>query len=309
MPDFVEKSRLISHTDSPIEVNQLIEEKLEQIIQEGDKPYVTLQQQIEILYQLADFDFGRFLLQNQGINGYWTHYMLTYPLEKNNSHQTDLEKFLLECAPTVLATQERFKLFLKENQKTVENNKKLACIPCGMMGELLYLNFSEINSIQLIGIDYDASTLEDAKKLAKEKNLLEFTTFKKSDAWDLNLKNEFDLISSNGLNIYEPNNEKVIALYQQFYTALKPNGKLVTSFLTPPPGLADDCEWNMKKINPQDLLLQKIIFTDILNLKFQCFRSTKQTTEQLESVGFKNICFIPDTANLFPTVTAIKPQE
>lgn len=45
--------------------------------------------QLELLEQLSQFDFGRYLLQNQGINGYWSHYMLTYPWEgrqtgKNN---------------------------------------------------------------------------------------------------------------------------------------------------------------------------------------------------------------------------------
>lgn len=307
MTTVIEKSRLISHETLPTEINQLIQVKTAQIIQEGDKAYVTVDRQIDILHQLTQFDFGRFLLQNQGINGYWTHVMLTYPWSNDHSHQTDLEKFLLERAPTILATQERFRIFLNENQKSVANHKRLACIPCGMMGELLYLNFSDIENIQLIGIDYDDAALEDAKRLAKDKNLLTFTSFNQADAWTLNLINEFDLISSNGLNIYEPDDDKVIALYQQFYNALKPNGKLVTSFLTPPPGSSDFCEWHMEKINPQDLLLQKIIFADILNVKWQCFRSTEQTKQQLESVGFENICLFPDKASLFPTVTAIKP--
>ena len=95
-------------------------------------------------------------------------------------------------------------------------------------------------------------------------------------------------------------------MYQKFYDALKPNGKLVASFVTPPPGFAEFCEWNIEEINPQDLLLQKIIFVDILDIKCQCFRSTQQTKEQLDSVGFKSIDFIPDKANVFPTVIAIK---
>jgi chemotaxis methyl-accepting protein methylase len=38
---------------------------------------------------------------------------------------------------------------------------------------------------------------------------------------------EFDLISSNGLNIYVKDKEQVIALYQKFFDALKPGGTLV----------------------------------------------------------------------------------
>jgi SAM-dependent methyltransferase len=298
-------NKLISHKNTSRDIDNLIKHKSKQIINGGVKNHISIKKQLEILNKLSQFDFGRFLLQNQGVNGFWTHYVLTYSW-KNRNYQNDIEKFLLEQAPTILATQERFQIFLNENQKSVANNKKLACIPCGMMGELLYLNFNAINNIQLIGIDYDISALNEAKKLAAAKKLLDYTIFHQADAWNLNLKNKFDHISSNGLNIYEPNEKKVIALYKQFYEVLKPNGKLVTSFLTPPPSLTKNCEWNMEFINTEDLLLQKLIFVDIIQAKWQCYRSTQQTKLQLESVGFKDIYFIPDKANLFPTVTAIK---
>jgi len=126
------------------------------------------------------------------------------------------------------------------------------------------------------------------------------------DAWKMTFKNEFDLISSNGLNIYEPDDERVTQLYQAFYNALKPGGKLVTSFLTPPPTLSNSCEWDMAAINQADLLKQKIIFVDILEAKWQCFRTSTQTQLRLESVGFEQIEFIYDKARLFPTVIAYK---
>lgn len=37
-----------------------------------------------------------------------------------------------------------------------------------MMGELLYLAFTSIDNISLIGIDYDEKTLEDAKQLSQK---------------------------------------------------------------------------------------------------------------------------------------------
>lgn len=91
-----------------------------------------------------------------------------------------------------------------------------------------------------------------------------------------------------------------------FYRALKTNGKLVTSFVTPPPTQSEVCEWDFSKIDKDHLLLQKIIFADILNAKFQCYRSSLQTKQQLESAGFKQIKFIYDNAKLFPTVIAYK---
>lgn len=305
--------KLISHTDKPVDINKLVKEKIKKIKTEGDKPYVTVEKQLDLLTQLTEFDFGRFLLQNQGINGYWTHYMLTFPwfgrkTGKNNKDQplNKTEDFILNQSPTMLATQQRFEIFLKENQKCIKNDAKLACIPCGMMGELLYLNFDDINNIELIGIDYDPVALEDAKNLAKKKKLIKFTKLIQGDAWHLDFNNEFDLVSSNGLNIYEPDDQKVTELYHQFYIALKSNGKLVTSFLTFPPSLTDKCEWNMSKVNSDNLLLQKIIFSNIVEAKFQCYRSSEQTKKQLESVGFVDIQFIYDDAKIFPTVVAYK---
>ena len=117
---------------------------------------------------------------------------------------------------------------------------------------------------------------------------------------------KMNLISSNGLNVYEPDDEKVIELYRQFYKALKPGGKLVTSLLTYPPAVKNQCEWDMSKINQNDLLLQKIIFVDISEAKWQSYRSSEQTNAQLKSAGFENIQFIYDDAKMFPTVIAYK---
>jgi SAM-dependent methyltransferase len=206
----------------------------------------------------------------------------------------------------MLATQQRFEIFLKENQKQVKNNAKLACIPCGMMGELLYLDYKNIESIQLIGIDYDLDTLNDANSLAQQQGLEKFLNLIHRDAWNLGFKEEFDLISSNGLNIYEPNIQKVTELYSQFYQSLKAGGTLVTSFLTHPPTLTDHCEWELSKVNQNDLMLQKMLFVDVIGAKWQCYSSSDQTYEQLKAVGFDEIEFIYDEAKLFPTVVALK---
>jgi SAM-dependent methyltransferase len=313
MTNTMEPEKLISHTASVENIDVLLQQISARIRNENDKPYATVERQLELLQQLTEFDFGLFLLQNRGINGYWTHYMLTHPwfgkkTGKNNRGvmMGELESFILNRAPTILATQERFEIFLKMNQASVKNGAKLACIPSGMMGELLYLNSDMGEVVQLIGIDYDPHALLDAHKLALTRGLVEIIHLEQANAWDLKIENAFDLISSNGLSIYEADDNKVTALFQEFFKALKPGGKLVTSFLTPPPTLSDACEWDFSQINQDDLLLQKIIFVDILDSKFQCYRSTAFTQTQLESVGFSRIEFIQDKANMFPTVVAYK---
>ena len=118
----------------------------------------------------------------------------------------------------------------------------------------------------------------------------------------------FDLISSNGLNIYEPDDAKVTELYVQFYQALKQGGKLVTSFLTcrPSSSSPSPCEWDFLNINQKDLLLQKTLFMDVIDAKWQCFRSSEQTKKQLHEAGFRDIRFIYDMARMFPTAVAVK---
>lgn len=114
------------------------------------------------------------------------------------------------------------------------------------------------------------------------------------------------LLSSNGLNVYEPDIDKLTELYRQFHLALKPGGKLVTSFLTYSSFNSEKSEWDMTKINPEAVLLQKIIFSDVLTPKWSSFCSSSEMHQQLASVGFKSISIIPDQAMLFPTVVAIK---
>ncbi|MDX1836341.1 class I SAM-dependent methyltransferase [Legionella taurinensis] len=306
---------LISHQQETEALSAVAARVAEKIKQQGRQDGFSVAEQLELLQELQSFDFGRFLLQNQGINGFWTHYMLTHPFhgrltgKNNRGHAfSPLEKFILDDSPLMLATQERFTFFLKENQTGVRPGATLACIPCGMMGELLYLDFQGVSDCRLVGIDYDADTLRDAKQLAVEKGLNPWLVLKQADAWKITAEDEYDLISSNGLSIYEPGTERLLQLYQRFYTALKPGGKLVTSFVTPPPTETHPGEWDLSQINLEHLRLQKLLFTTLIDSKFRCFRSSQETEALLSQAGFSSIRFIYDKARLFPTVTAFKPQ-
>jgi SAM-dependent methyltransferase len=304
---------LLSHQVETESLELAIEKIKKRIIKEGDKPHATSAFQLQILEELTQFELGRFVLLHGGLNGYWTHYILTHPwknrktgLDPQGLPFKNMEHFFLNRAPAILATQQRFEIFLKQNQMKVKDGAKLACIPSGLLGELLYLDFSGIQEISLIGIDLDPETLTQAEMLAEQQGLSKWMKTLKKDAWDLRIENEFDLISSNGLNIYEPNDAKVTQLYQQFYRALVPGGRLVTSFLSFPPLAPDQCEWELSKIDKEAALLQRIIFSDLLGAKWQCYRSSHMTEQQLKAAGFKEIEFIYDEAKIFPTVIAEK---
>jgi restriction endonuclease Mrr len=114
------KNNLISHTSNPSELSQQIEAISDRILTE--KSNELAQKKLALLEQLSAFEFGQFLIQNSCINGYWTHYMLTHPWNRLNHCKNDVEAFLLEKSPSILATQERFSIFLEENQSVVANN-------------------------------------------------------------------------------------------------------------------------------------------------------------------------------------------
>ena len=104
-------NKLLSHNNNPEALQNTIEKIKSRIIAQGNLPYVTVEKQLAILSVLSQFEFGQFLLQNQGLNGYLTHYVLMYPWNRNQN-LSELEKFLLEKSPVVIATQERFQIFL-----------------------------------------------------------------------------------------------------------------------------------------------------------------------------------------------------
>ena len=98
----------------------------------------------------------------------------------------------------------------------------------------------------------------------------------------------------------------MIELYQQFYQALKPNGVLVISFLTPPPAPGYQTEWKLDEVNPQDALMQKMVLSDIISGKWQVFRTEEQVRSQLEKAGFRETEIHYDKAHIFPTLVAKK---
>ena len=81
---------------------------------------------------------------------------------------------------------------------------------------------------------------------------------------------------------------------------------LVTSFLTPPPTLSEDSPW--RNYDPLEALKQNTLFSEVIGVQWQAFRTEGQTRAQLEQAGFTpdNIQFRYDSQGMFPTVIAKK---
>jgi hypothetical protein len=54
------------------------------------------------------------------------------------------------------------------------------------------------------------------------------------------------------------------------------------------------------------LQLQRIVFLNILDVRWQCFRNEERTRLQLKDAGFNKLEIIYDRARVFPTVLAHK---
>lgn len=304
----------LSHEQRDSSLQAAINNIVDKVKNRQNLTYVTVEKQLELIDLLSDFGLGRFLLERGGLDGYWTDYIIKHPskgrltgLNDENKTLNSLESFLLNQAPTVLATQQRFEIFKVEIQKRLHDGASLASIPCGLMADLLDLDFTTTSNISLVGIDLDPESITYAKQYAETLNLSNHCNFSQCDAWTLDIHEEFDLITSNGLAIYEPDDAKVTGLYRGFFEALKPGGCLITSFLTPPPVPGLKTEWKLESVNMQDALLQKIIFADILDCKWQVFRTEETVKSQLQMAGFDEIEIIYDNAHIFPTVVARKP--
>jgi SAM-dependent methyltransferase len=308
--------RILSHGGAALPFEQKLAEKRREMSEKGDLADATVGEQLDLLDQLIEFPFGRFLLEHRGWNGYWTDFVMEHPergrengTAPDGRRLTDLERQLLDTFPTVLATQERSRHFATIIQEHLVDGAVLASIPCGLMRDLLGRNFDGLSDVRLVGIDIDRESLSEARHLAKQYGQSVSATFLQKDAWEIGLHDEFDLIASNGLNIYEPDNGRVTDLYRCFFTALRPGGVLVTSFLTPPPAIDPASEWNMTAIDPKALRLQRLIFVDIVGATFQCYRNSSVTNTQLREAGFWVCDVIWDQARMFPTVVARKASQ
>lgn len=260
-----------------------------------------LDEKIKLLTELSEFELGRFLLTQRGLNGYWTAYVILHGPRLLGL--SSLESWILEHAPGIKGTRERFFIFQQQVQKRLSNNMALASIPCGLMDDLLTLDYSDRHDITLTGIDLDSSSLALAEKNARN-HRIDFTNFIQKDAWKLEAKDSFDVIVSNGLNIYEPDPQRLIELYTQFYSALKEEGTLITSFVTPPPAISSRSPW--RQVNEADALKQRIIFGELIKVNWQSYQLEGDVVHQLEQVGFSVQEVIYDSQGVFPTIVAKK---
>ncbi len=306
------KTHNLSHSKTLTSFEECLDAIRHKVISRGDLTYATVSYQLEIITQLCDFSLGRFILEHRGANGFWTDYILSHPNKgritgKNIDGKplNMIEDYLLNRCPTVLAHQERFINFRGITQNLLKSGCVIASIPSGVMSDLLTLDFSGLHDVMLYGIDIDLDSLLLAEASGKEKKIMNLKLVRE-DAWQTSYKNMFDIITSCGLNVYEQDSSKVIQLYKKFFEALKPGGSLVTAILTFPPGESYESDWVTKDLPSQDIILDKLLHKDILDVNWRNFRSLKYLDIEFKAAGFSHIDVVFDKHHIFPTIIAKK---
>ncbi len=306
-------SNIIAYNDDN-SYEESFNELKQKILKNSDKSDIPAAERMQILEDFSACEMGKYLIQYRILNGTWSRYITLYPqngkltgLSSDGKPLSDFERWTLERCPLALATQERFFTFQKLLQSKFKDGMKVLSIPCGLMDDLLGLNYHNMRDFKLLGVDMDKKSLELALENAIQNNLQRHCEFIEADPWNLQINDHFDIITSNGLNIYEPDDERVEMVYSKIYKLLKPGGTLINSFFTPPPTREQKSEWDASQISGSDLRMQSILLGDILNVKWiAAHRSAATVHDSLKDGGFKDINIIYDRQKLFPTVVAIK---
>lgn len=253
--------------------------------------------------ELAGFELGRYLLDNLGLNGRWTSYVLMHPergartgLSSDGTPLCELEAWLLGRCPILLATQQRFRLMRALTQSLLRSGMRLASLPSGLMDDLLTLDYSGVDDVSLTAIDLDPDALRDAQRNLSRLGTSAAVEFEQRDAWQLNVHDRWDLITSNGLNIYVEADDLCTAFYRQVARALRPQGLFVVSFITPPQ------QW--QPFDPADLARQRLLFQDVVPVRWSCCREEATTRRQLAEAGFEVLSVSADAQRMFPAVLA-----
>ncbi|KAB7765274.1 class I SAM-dependent methyltransferase [Xanthomonas maliensis] len=302
------RGQLISHSpDPPPQDEALLRSVRSRLIAaHADAPA-----QLDVLLCQVDalwtFEFGRFLLRNRGLNADWAHQIVTYrPGTLTPASTPALQYALFERLPSMLATRERFGIFRRQLQRLLRPGLTLASIPCGYMSELLTLDYRHCPDVRLLGSDLDPQALEGARALAQQHGLERQVALQLADAWAPGEPDSVDVLTSNGLNIYEPDDARVVALYRAFFARLRPAGMLVTSCLTPSPAQSAQSPWKLAAIDACAAHLQAQLFREVIQTHINV-RTPAHTRAQLERAGFVDVRVIEDSAGIFPTFIASKP--
>lgn len=276
MSDFVSHhsaSKLALDNDMLRTVNEIKDRLINQ-----ERLFLPLSDTLALLQDLVETPIGRFLIKNKGLNGFWTAWVFR---DQEPRHSlSPIEDWLLHRSFWSMA-RERYYVFQEMIQSHIKEGMHIASVPCGLMDDLITLQSEFKSSLHFTGIDIDQESIKLAQENAQRHSIAKQCEFFIRDAWQLGFEQAFGLITSNGLNMYVADSDKLTDLYRNFHKALHQDGILITSFI---PSLS---ETQILSLPQDDLKKEMSIFQDIIQVNYLNFCSESEIRSQLHTAGFE----------------------
>ncbi len=297
---------LFPFIDAINDLNAQSQEISARVSARGDLPDTTVEQQLDLLEELKKTPIGQSLICTRELTAWATDWCSYGPLfNQCYAKLSSFEKTFLNL-PICIATQERLVIMRQLLQESLHNDMSVLNVPCGLMRNLAALDYKGLKNIRIDGLDINPQTIAHAKDMIKLYRPNVQISLKVADAWDIDCTECYDLILCHGLTIYEPDDARVTELYRKFHRALKSGGKLIVTTITPPPTAENLGDWDMTHVDLEMLLLQRVLFKDMIGAGWQSYRTIELTEELLGDAGFKNPTVHSDRVKMFPTLVAIK---
>ncbi len=258
------------------------------------------------VHRLALGTLGAALLKYGSLN--WEMTDLLFDPDAVAAAEADrqsFDSFLFTQAPSALATRERFGIFREVYRFLIDNGlvqagATWASIPGGRARDLIEADLSRAEPRMIVALDKDPDAVRAADDLARARERNLFFAFK-NDALTMNVVNQYDVVTSNGLNIYL-DDEQVGQFNRNLFNAVRPGGYVVLSHLTPRD------EWDEAGLDLNAVGLQQVLFGQVAQAKWVPHaRSIQTVVAQLEAAGFEVVEINAGTWNIFPTFVAYKP--
>jgi 2-polyprenyl-3-methyl-5-hydroxy-6-metoxy-1,4-benzoquinol methylase len=287
---------------SSVDAQQIYTMARTRLVSDGHVSEFDLKEHLDLLDDLMAFSLGRFLLQNHRLNGYWYDYaMRTYT---DSQLKSSLEQNILYALPIVLAKRHSFKTIQTFLQQNLQNGMVIGSAPCGLMGDILSLDYSALKHLQIVGIDSDLQSIIHASEMAEDKGLSTVVSFVQGDLSTLAPQQAYHVLVHHMWHMNGFNKGTAQTFINKCFKALKPGGVFVTTFNTCSPDQSKDSPWNMEAISPDMLRLQTILFSEIIRNPEEPTETFDSMAALLKNAGFSDVEFIPDPSKMVATVLA-----
>lgn len=272
-------------------------EKIKLNLKNTEQDDASCKQKLAWLNKLSEFPFGRDLIFSRTISSYWIDQLTNkenYKKRKSN-YKNSVEKMIEEQSFLIASWREIHRKFIDFTQNHLKEAYVIASIPCGHMRDLFELDFSKIRNYKLVGIDIDRKVVEEASILAKNYGLQAKVEFYCYDALNLPFSNEFDIVSSCGLNIYLQNSFQIHLLYKNFFISLKEHGMALIHFFKPPPFVSSTSSWKFERNEDKTTLFDSFLLQNILELPLSAYINETEMIKDMQHVGFEDIIINSDS--------------